>query len=149
MSVLHGCAGTAASSVTAGCLQQQTAASLMESRWMKPGMYIRALARVWQFTAQVRGSCSGSLKPTLMGTSHDVQSPMSCAQQAVDSSPRTHAEVACICAGGKLLGKIAVGEVSNLVFAGDVLVMLQEKEVTAAKLAVKGPPLPGMFEAVS
>ncbi len=42
-----------------------------------------------------------------------------------------------------------MGEVSNIVFAGNVLVMLQEKEVTAAKLAVRGPPLPGMFEAVS
>ncbi len=53
-----------------------------------------------------------------------------------------------MCAGGKLLGKVTVGEVSNIVFAGDVLVMLQEKEVIAAKLNVRGPLLPGMFEAV-
>lgn len=36
-----------------------------------------------------------------------------------------------------------------MVFAGDVLVMLREKEVLAAKLAIRGPPLPGMFEQVS
>ncbi len=70
-------------------------------------------------------------------------------KQRVDSDLRRSAEAAGVCAGGKLLGKIAVGEVSNIVFAGDVLIMLQEKEVTAAKLAVRGPPLPGMFEAVS
>ena len=71
-------------------------------------------------------------------------------QQTPGSTLRCGAKVAAgTFAGGKLLGKIAVGEVSNLVFAGDVLVMLQEKEVTAAKLAVRGPPLPGMFEAVS
>ncbi len=39
-------AGTAASCATGECLQQQTAASLMGSRWMKPGMCTRALARV-------------------------------------------------------------------------------------------------------
>lgn len=38
---------------------------------------------------------------------------------------------------------------SNLVFAGDVLVMLREKEVLAVKLAVRGPALPGMFEQVA
>ena len=47
-------------------------------------------------------------------------------------------------AGGKLLGKVLVGEVSNLVFAGDVLVMLRETEVLAVHLATRGPVLPGM-----
>lgn len=48
-------------------------------------------------------------------------------------------------AGGKLLGKIFVGEVSNLVFAGDVLVMLRETEVLAVQLSTRGVVLPGMF----
>lgn len=48
-------------------------------------------------------------------------------------------------AGGKLLGKIMVGEVSNLVFAGDVLVMLRETEVLAVQLCTRGVVLPGMF----
>lgn len=38
-----------------------------------------------------------------------------------------------------------VGEVSNLVFAGDVLVMMREKEVLAVKLATRGVVLPGML----
>jgi hypothetical protein len=48
-------------------------------------------------------------------------------------------------AGGKLLGTIMVGEVSNLVFAGDVLVMLRETEVLAVQLATRGVVLPGML----
>ena len=48
-------------------------------------------------------------------------------------------------AGGKLLGKILVGEVSNIVFAGDVLVMMKETEVLAVKLAARGVVLPGML----
>ncbi len=50
-----------------------------------------------------------------------------------------------VSAGGKLLGKILVGEVSNIVFAGDVLVMLKETEVLAVKLAARGVVLPGML----
>ena len=49
------------------------------------------------------------------------------------------------CAGGKLLGKILVGEVSNIVFAGDVLVIMKETEVLAVKLIARGVVLPGML----
>jgi len=72
----------------------------------------------------------------------------SCVACVTLTGPGLGSEIAVMCAGGKLLGKITVGEVSNIVFAGDVLVMLQEKEVIAAKLNVRGPLLPGMFEAV-
>lgn len=47
--------------------------------------------------------------------------------------------------GGKLLGKILVGEVANLVFAGDVLVMMKETQVLAVKLTARGVVLPGML----
>ncbi len=50
-----------------------------------------------------------------------------------------------VCPGGKLLGKILVGEVANLVFAGDVLVMMKETEVLAVKLTARGVVLPGML----
>ena len=53
-SMMRGRAGTAASSATAGCLQQRTVAFLMASRWMRTVMCTRALARVWLSTAQVR-----------------------------------------------------------------------------------------------
>jgi hypothetical protein len=52
------------------------------------------------------------------------------------------------CAGGRLLGKVLVGQVSNLVFAGDVLVMLRETEVLAVRLATRGAVLPGMLAPV-
>lgn len=52
------------------------------------------------------------------------------------------------CAGGKLLGKVLVGEVSNLVFAGEVLVMMKETHVLAVKLGTRGMPLPGMHAPV-
>ncbi|EIE26814.1 calcium-dependent phosphotriesterase [Coccomyxa subellipsoidea C-169] len=53
--------------------------------------------------------------------------------------------VAVFSPSGKLLGKILVGEVSNIVFAGDVLVMMKETEVLAVKLAARGVVLPGML----
>lgn len=43
------------------------------------------------------------------------------------------------------MGKILVGEVANLVFAGDVLIMMREKEVLAVKLTARGVVLPGML----
>lgn len=53
--------------------------------------------------------------------------------------------VAAYSPSGKLLGKIIVGEVANLVFAGDVLVMMRETEVLAVKLTARGVVLPGML----
>ncbi|CAL8467156.1 g6692 [Coccomyxa elongata] len=53
--------------------------------------------------------------------------------------------VAAYSPSGKLLGKILVGEVANLVFAGDVLVMMRETEVLAVKLTARGVVLPGML----
>lgn len=41
-----------------------------------------------------------------------------------------------------------MGEVSNFVFAGEVLVMMKETYVLAAKLATRGMPLPGMHAPV-
>ena len=43
------------------------------------------------------------------------------------------------------MGKILVGEVSNIVFAGDVLVIMKETEVLAVKLIARGVVLPGML----
>ncbi|KAK9916371.1 hypothetical protein WJX75_001964 [Coccomyxa subellipsoidea] len=53
--------------------------------------------------------------------------------------------VAVFSPSGKLLGKILVGEVSNIVFAGDVLVIMKETEVLAVKLTARGVVLPGML----
>ncbi len=43
---------------------------------------------------------------------------------------------------GQSLGTIAVGSVANLVFAGDLLVMMQETKVTALRMRARGVQLP-------
>lgn len=43
---------------------------------------------------------------------------------------------------GTALGSLAVGPVANLAFAGDRIVMMQEKSVTALKMRARGVQLP-------
>ena len=49
-------------------------------------------------------------------------------------------------AGGVMLGKISVGPVGQLVFARDLLIMLQETSITAVRLQVQGAVLHGMLD---